>query len=56
MKSMYKSELAREMGISASTMTTYMHQVEHLLPHYSRSQTLLTPDQVRIVREFFCMD
>ena len=52
-RSFYKFELAARMGISRSTMTHYMRRIEHLLPHYSRRQTLLTPDQVRIVCEHY---
>ena len=53
---MYKSELARMMGVSHTTMAMYMRQVENQLPHYKRSQTLLTPDQVSIVCKHFCID
>lgn len=52
-KSEYKFEIAAKMGVSRSTMTSYMRRIEHLLPHYSRRQTLLTPDQVRIVCEHY---
>ena len=52
-KSEYKFEIAAKMGVSRSTMTSYMRRIEHLLPHYSRQQTLLTPDQVRIVCEHY---
>jgi len=55
-KSLYKFELAAKMGVSRSTMTNYMRRIEHLLPHYSRHQTLLTPDQVRIVCEHYGID
>ena len=55
-KSLYKYELAAKMGISRGTMRRYMQRIEHLLPHYSRRQTLLTPDQVEIVREHFCIE
>lgn len=56
MRSMYKNELARLMGVSRTTMSNYMKQIEDILPHYSRKQTLLTPDQVKIVCEHFCID
>lgn len=56
MRSMYKYELARMMGVSHSTMARYLRKMEHLLPHYDRNQTLLTPDQVRIVCEHFCIE
>ena len=52
---MYKSELAQLMDVSTSTMTRYIRSIEHLLPHYSRSQKLFTPDQVKIVKEHFCI-
>jgi len=53
---MYKSELAKQMGVGSTTMTAYMRSIEHLLPHYHRSQKLLTPDQVRIITEHFCIE
>lgn len=56
MRAMYKNELADKMGISRSTMRAYMKQVEDKLPHYHRRQTLLTPDQVKIVCEHFCIE
>lgn len=49
MQAMYKNELAAKMGVSKTTMGAYMRRIEHLLPHYSRHQTLLTPDQAAIV-------
>jgi len=49
MQAMYKKELAAKMGVSKTTMGVYMRNIEHLLPHYSRHQTLLTPDQAAIV-------
>lgn len=55
-KSMYKGELARIMGVSASTMKRYMLLIEDQLPHYRRTQSLLTPDQVKIVCEHFCIE
>jgi len=55
MKTMYKNELAQLMGVSSGTMSSYMRSIEHLLPHYSRSQKLLTPDQVQVVRDHFCI-
>ena len=56
MRSMYKSELAAKMGVSRSTMRLYMRRIEHLLPDYSRRQTLLTPNQVKVVCEHYCID
>ena len=53
MQAMYKKELAAKMGVSKTTMGVYMRDIEHLLPHYSRHQTLLTPDQAAIVMEHF---
>jgi len=55
MKSMYKFELAQLMGVSSGTMTAYMHYIEHMLPHYHRTQKLLTPDQVKVIKEHFCI-
>lgn len=56
MKSMYKSEIADKMGISRGTMRIYMKRIEHLLPHYHRRQMLLSPDQVKVVFEHYCID
>jgi len=56
MKSMYKSELAAMMSVGHTTMTAYMRSIEHQLPHYKRSQKLLSPDQVQIICEHFCID
>ena len=53
MKSLFKSELAAQMGISTTTMTAYMRRIEHLLPDYNRHQKLLTPAQSRIVIEHY---
>lgn len=44
---MYKSELADRMGIKHTAMARYMRQVENQLPHYRRTQSLLTPAQVK---------
>ena len=49
MQAMYKKELAAKMGVSKTTMGVYMRSIEYKLPHYSRHQTLLTPDQAAIV-------
>ena len=53
MKSLFKFELAAQMGISTTTMTAYMRRIEHLLPDYNRHQKLLTPAQSRIVIEHY---
>ncbi|MCQ2347553.1 MAG: DUF4248 domain-containing protein, partial [Paludibacteraceae bacterium] len=55
-KAMYKSELADRMGIKHTAMSRYMRQVENQLPHYRRTQSLLTPAQVKIVCEHFCIE
>lgn len=55
-KAMYKNEIAERMGISRGTMRVYMKRIEHLLPHYRRRQMLLSPDQVKIVVEHYCID
>ena len=49
MRAMFKKELAAKMGVSKTTMGSYMRSIEYKLPHYSRHQTLLTPDQAAIV-------
>ena len=53
MRVMSKKELAARMGVSKTTMGVYMRSIEYKLPHYSRHQTLLTPDQAAIVIEHF---
>ena len=48
---MGKSELAREYGVARNTFGRYLKKIEHRLPDYDRSQQLLSPAQVRVVRE-----
>lgn len=55
MKAMLKAELADKMGIGRTTMAKYMKRVESRLPHYNRRQSLLSPDQVKVVCEYYCI-
>ena len=55
MKAMLKCELAERMGIGRTTMAKYMRQIEDRLPHYKRRQVLLTPDQVKVVCDYYCI-
>ena len=55
MRAMSKSELAFRMGVSRGTMRKYMRAIEDQLPHYHRRQMLLSPDQVKIVCDHYCI-
>ncbi len=46
-----KQELASEYSVSRNTFGRYLRKMERYLPDYQRSQQLLTPAQVRTVRE-----
>lgn len=55
MRAMLKSELAEKMGVGRTTMAKYMRQIEDRLPHYRRRQSLLSPDQAKIICEYYCI-
>jgi len=51
-----KAQLAARLPCSAGTMSRYLRAIEHKIPHYRRQQRLLTPDQVRVICEHYCIE
>ena len=56
MRAVYKYELANLMKVSGSTIQRYIRVLEPRLPHYKRTQSLLTPDQVAIIAQHYCIN
>lgn len=54
-KSLSKGELATKMGISSSTLTRYLKNIEKKLPNYNKTQHILTPRQVKVILEHYCV-
>jgi hypothetical protein len=48
-KSYSKAEMSAYYGISADKLSSWLKEIEHLLPHYKRSAKNFTPAQVKII-------
>jgi predicted DNA-binding protein YlxM (UPF0122 family) len=50
-KSYSKAEIAAHYGISADKLSSWLKEIEHLLPHYKRTAKVLKPAQVKVIFE-----